>query len=40
MSKNITKKNEEKLKVFLAKQKDIKSDSKKAGNISTKPQAN
>jgi hypothetical protein len=38
MGKNIAKKNEEKLKVYLAKQKanDIKSDNKKTGNAGAK----
>jgi hypothetical protein len=42
MGKNINKTNEEKLKLFLKKQKqnDIKSGSKKTGNTGTKSSAN
>ena len=41
MPKNTSKKNEEKLKIFLAKQNnDIKSNISKARTNSTKPSAN
>jgi hypothetical protein len=42
MGKNINKTNEEKLKLFLQKQKqnDIKFSSKKVRSIGTKPSAN
>jgi hypothetical protein len=43
MSKNINKVNEEKLRIFLAKQKkknDIKQCSKQVGGVGLKPSAN